>query len=143
MANAVITVAAATTAIRIGSSLNHRHSMNASRTPSPEVISHLIEYTAAKNPVVCDAAPQFAKTRMPTSTAKKAAVCDRGRPASGSGNAAAAATFCCSSWRKISAISKPMITLNVTAPTARAIPSCAPRTLAVITIASTLMAGPE
>ena len=129
--------------MRFGSSLNQRHNMTASTTPSTEVTHHLTEYTAAKNPVVCDAAPQFANTRMPTSTAKKAAVCDRGRPDSGSGNATAAAAFCRSSLRKINAMSNPMTTLNTTAPAARARPSCTPSTLAVITIASTLMAGPE
>jgi hypothetical protein len=36
-----------------------------------------------------------------------------------------------------------MTMANETAPTARAIPSGAPSTLAVMTIASTLIAGPE
>ena len=43
----------------------------------------------------------------------------------------------------MNAISRPITTLKATAPTARAMPIEAPSTLAVMTIASTLIAGPE
>ena len=121
------------------------HTVRRMPKPSPKtaVIAHLALYRAYHSPASDSGLPQLAKTRMPTMEAKYAAVFHNGRPTSGSGRNAWAMAFSCSSLRKMRCISSPMRMLNTMAPTARAMPSCMPRTRAVRTMARTLIAGPE
>ncbi len=133
---------APTTSRRIAGTWNQRHRMIASAAASSEVSTHLIENTVAKKPLAWEAAPQLANTRIPTITPKNVAVCHSGRTLPSSGTANAAAFLSRSPLRKMNAIRKPMTILKATAPMARAAPSCAPSTLAVMITASTLIAGP-
>ncbi len=93
--------------------------------------------------MVCDAAPQFAKTRMPTSTAKNAAVCDKGpsglRLRQRNCRGGFLPFLVAEDQRHQQADDH--AEHHGTHRSRKA--ELAPRTLAVITIASTLMAGPE
>jgi hypothetical protein len=142
-ASASTAVGAAMVSASQAARVYQRTSTTARATAPAEVSHHLARQIANQTPFGSSGRAQLAKTRMATWAAKNAATWRSGRTPSGSGSAMAVSTRSCSERLKMRAMRAPTTSAKSTALTARAAPSLAPRTLAVSTMASTLMAGPE
>ncbi len=111
-------------------------------TPLPMAASdHLCTATQAAGPVEPDAC-QLTSARMAIIRTMSPRTCEIGRCSGSSGMASDSSARTASSLRKMTCMISPMTMLNAMAPTARAMPMCAPSTRAVMKMATTLMAGP-